>query len=712
MNPQDLHNELAAALANGADRDAAINTLYTRIKELAGQAQHSLDARSEAMSLGVAVKGSLLRAWTDIGTLAFADYGRHLETMERLGLAKAGVDFQGAPITMLTTKGLQQAALLQGYARALHGGIPWHDAVRHGEPSARESEQKALWGDTAYRGVLGADQNNQRVWSNGHMAMLWPDNEKHLPAKFRGNATATTIPARSFDRVWPQDMAQRERIDPVAVSGTLNSAKASVTEARQVWFSNGQTADARYVDAILREYPDASFHADPRQARRGSIAITVPHGDGHQVVGVCMPTSTGYLMHAMPEGVGKAMDAHWLAKGVDPRAKALERAMQEQMHRFANVNGFYNTALRSGGRNIVLRGHWNEEPTAHPVLQWDVLTNQQLRSIAKHTQVLSFGFATPQHVEQCKHMDPKDLVQRWQREATLVELERDGQAMAMTDGLGRRASLDTIEKVEQYKRERALPEWLGADVLHELRYAHEAQDSQAFTPARERTGPPVAIDTRVRWTANPPNVGCIEGLLTQCDQSQAGNWRLTIATRRYDGEPMEHRMWTNEGTVQEAGWSIARDFRYTHLVEPSGEHRLVESAQDLEDIVHGIAIEDRAMAHYADALRTQWWQSRTLDEYKEAIDSALQEGFGVSVEEGLYSDGLKAQRDLGLSPLAVAHVVGTRLKLTPVAMQPGQPAQGPFHAGLVQADGLAWNPQPKAPEATPTAPTHDWTMRP
>lgn len=707
MNPQDLHNDLAAALASGADRDAATDAFHARIEQLAGQAQPTLDARSEAMALGVAVKGSLLRAWTDTGTLAFADYGRHLETMERLGLAKAGVDFQGAPVTMLTAKGLQQAALLQGYARALHEGIPWTDHVPHAAPSARDAEQKHLWGEKVYEGVT---PDGVRAWSNGHVAMVWPDDDRHMPARLRD--TGRPVPNVSMANAWPQNLAQRERIDPVAVSGTLNSVKASVTDARQVWFSNGASANAAYVDAILRAHPNAEFHADPRQARRGSIAIAVPHKDGHKVMGMFMPLSSSYLDNAMPEGVGKAMDAHWLAKGVDPRAQALERAMQEQMHRFANVNGFYNTALRSGGRNIVLRGHWNEEPTAHPVLQWDVLTNQQLRSIAKHTQVLSFGFATPQHVEQCKHMDPKDLVQRWQREATLAELERDGQAMAMTDGLGRRASLDTIEKVEQYKRERALPEWLGADVLHELRYAHEAQDSQAFTPARERTGPPVAIGTRVRWTANPPNVGCIEGLLTQCDQSQAGNWRLTIATRRYDGEPMEHRMWTNEGTVQEAGWSIARDFRYTHLVEPSGEHRLVESAQDLEDIVHGIAIEDRAMAHYADALRTQWWQSRTLDEYKEAIDSALQEGFGVSVEEGLYSDGLKAQRDLGLSPLAVAHVVGTRLKLTPVAMQPGQPAQGPFHAGLVQADGLAWNPQPKAPEATPTAPTHDWTMRP
>ena len=84
--------------------------------------------------------------------------------------------------------------------------------------------------------------------------------------------------------------------------------------------------------------------------------------------------------------------------------------------------------------------------------------------------------------------------------------------MAMTDGLGRRVVLDNIESVTKYKRERALPEWLGDSVLYELRYAHESQDSQAFTPPRERDGPPVAIGTRVRWTANPPNVGCIEGL--------------------------------------------------------------------------------------------------------------------------------------------------------------------------------------------------------
>lgn len=707
MNPQDLHNELAAQLANGADRDAATDAFHARIERMAGQAQPTLDARSEAMSLGVAVKGSLLRAWLDTGTLAFADYGRHQETMERLGLAKSGVDFQGAPVTMLTAKGLQQAALLQGYARALHEGVPWAEHVPHAAPSARDAEQKNLWGEKAYQGMA---PTGERVWSNGHVAMVWPDDERHMPARLRD--AARPVPMVSLDRSWPQNIDQREAIEPVAVSGTLNSAKASVTDARQVWFSNGSAANAGYVDAILRAHPDAEFHADPRQARRGSIAITVPHKDTRKVVGMFMPLSSGYLDNAMPEGVGRAMDAHWRAKGMDPRAKALERAMQEQMHRFSSVNGFFNAALRSGGRNIVLRGHWNEEPTAHPVLQWDVLTNQQLRAIAKHTQVLSFGFATPQHVEQCKHMDPKDLVQRWQREATLAEMDPGGQGLAMTDGLGRRTALDSIEKVEQYKRERGLPEWLGADVLHELRYAHEAQDSQAFTPARERVGPPVAIGTRVRWTANPPNVGCIEGLLTQCDQSQAGNWRLTIATRRYDGEPMHHRMWTNEGTVQEAGWSIDRDYRFTRLVEPSGEHRLVESAQDLEDIVHGIAIQDPAMAHYADALRTQWWQSRTLDEYKSDIDAALLEGYGVSVDEALYSDGVKAQRDMGLSPLAMAHLVGTRLELTPVPPPSQTPAGAPVQMGLVANDGLAWMSQPEPVSKAKEATAPDWSMRP
>lgn len=707
MNPQDLHNDLAAALASGADRDAATDAFHARIEQLAGQAQPTWDARSEAMSLGVAVKGSLLRAWTDTGTLAFADYGRHLETMERLGLAKAGVDFQGAPVTMLTAKGLQQAALLQGYARALHEGIPWADHVPHAAPSARDAEQKHLWGEKVYEGVT---PDGVRAWSNGHVAMVWPDDDRHMPARLRD--TGRPVPNVSMSNAWPQNLAQRERIEPVAVSGTLNSAKASVTDARQVWFSNGASANAAYVDAILRAHPNAEFHADPRQARRGSIAIAVPHKDGHKVVGMFMPMSSGYLDNAMPEGVGRAMDAHWRAQGVDPRAKALERAMQEQMHRFASVNGFFNAALRSGGRNVVLRGHWNEEPTAHPVLQWDVLTNQQLRAIAKHTQVLAFGLSTPQEVERMKRMDPKDLVQRWTREATLAEMERDGQGLAMTDGLGRRASLDTIEKVEQYKRERALPEWLGADVLHELRYAHEAKDSQAFTPPREREGPPVAIGTRVRWTANPPNVGCIEGLLTQCDQSQAGNWRLTIATRRFDGEPMHHRMWTNEGSVQEAGWSIARDFRFTHLVEPSGERRLVESANDLEDLIHGIAIQDPAMAHYADALRTQWTQSRTLDEYKAGIDAALQDAFGVSVDESLYGDGLKAQRDLGLSPLAMAHLVGTRLELTPVPPPSPSPAGAPVQMGLVANDGMAWMSQPE-PVGKPKEPTaQDWSMRP
>lgn len=710
MNPQDLHNELAAALASGADQDAATDAFHARMQSLVAQALPTLDARTEAMSLGVAVKGSLLRAWTDTGALAFADYGRHVETMEKLGLAKPGIDFQGAPVTMLTAKGLEQAALLQGYARALHDGLAWKDHVPRAAPSAKEHEQKALWGEALAHGTT---PTGERVWTNGHMALVWPEDDKQLPTALRGNLR--DVPVRSFERVWPQDIAQRERIEPVGVSGVLNSAKASVTDARQVWFSNGSTANGAYVDAVLRAYPDAEFHADPRQARRGSIAVTVPQRDGHKVVGVCMPTSTGYLMNAMPEGVGQAMDAHWLAQGVDPRAKALERAMQEQMHKFSSVNGYFNTALRSPGSNIVLRGHWQDEPTAHPVLQWDVLSNTALRNIAKHTQVLAFGVSTPQEIERIKRLEPKDLATRWTQEATLAEIGRDGKSMAMTDGLGRHAVLDSIEKVDQYKRERALPEWLGNAALHELRYTHESQDSQAFTPPRERDGPPVAIGTRVRWTANPPNVGCIEGLLTQCDKSQAGNWRLTIATRRFDGEPVHHRMWTNEGSVEEAGWSIDRDFRFTKLVEPNGDYRLVDNAQDLEDIIYGIGLEEPAMAHYADALRTQWTQTRTMDEYKDSIDAALKEAYGVSVEEGLFSDGLEFQRDLGVSPLAMAHVVGTRLELTPQAL-PATGLEGPQDAaaGLVYADGPtrsagAATSQPRVePDATLSA----WNMRP
>lgn len=679
MNPQDLHNNLAAALARGDDADTAMDAFHAAMEQLAGQATPTLDARTEAMSLGVAVKGSLLRAWTDTGALAFADYGRHLETMERLGLAKSGRDFQDAPVTMLTTKGLQQAALLQGFARALHEGIPWAEHVPHAAPSARDAEQNNLWGEKRLQGLA---PTGERVWSNGHVALVWPDDDRHMPASLRD--AARPPPVVNLDRSWPQNIDQRQVVEPVAVSGTLNSAKASVTDARQVWFSNGSAANAGYVDAILRAHPDAEFHADPRQARRGSIAVTVPHKDGHKVVGMFMPLSSGYLDNAMPEGVGRAMDAYWQAKGVDPRTKALERSMEEQMQRFSSVNGFFNAALRSGGRNIVLRGHWNEEPTPHPVLQWDVLTNQQLHAIGKHTQVLALGFATPQHVEQCKHMDPKALAERWQRETTLAEIGRDGTSMAMTDGLGRKTSLDSIEKVEKYKRERALPEWLGAEALHELRYKHEAQDSQAFTPVREREGPPVAIGTRVRWTANPPNMGCVEGLLTECDRSQAGHWRLTIATRRFDGEPMHHRLWSNEGSVEEAGWSINRDHRFTRLMEPNGDHRLVESIHDLEDLVHGIGLMEPSMAHYADELRTQFWQTRTLDEYTHGIEDALQDRYGLTVDEALFNEGLAQQRDMGVSPLAMAHLVGTRLDLTPVAIAPmvGEPM------GMVMADGL------------------------
>lgn len=679
MNPQDLHNDLGAALAASPDSEAAMDAFRARMDDLVAQTVHTQEARAEAMSLGVAVKSALLRAQTDVGTLAFADYGRFQETMERMGLAKPGLDFQGSPVTMLTAQGLRQAVLLQGYAHTLHDGVAWKDHVPRAAPSAKEHEQKALWGDKALQGLA---PTGERVWSNGHVAMVWPEDERHMPARLRD--AARPVPMVNVDRIWPQDLAKRERIEPVAVSGVLNSSKASVTDARSVWFSNGSTANGAYVDAILRAHPGAEFHADPRQGRRGSIAIAVPHRDTHKVVGVFMPTSNGYPMNAMPDGVAKALDAHWLALGADPRAKALERAMQEKVHAFASVNGFFNTALRSGGGNVVLRGHWQDEPTAHPVLQWDVLSNQALRNVAKHTQVLAIGVSTPAEVERMKHLSPKDLAERWTREANLAELGRDGKSMAMTDGLGRRASLDSIEKVDQYKRERAWPEWFGADVLHQLRYALEAQNSQAFTPPRERDGPPVAIGTRVRWTANPPNVGSIEGLLTQCDRSQAGNWRLTIATRRFDGEPIHHRMWTNEGTVEEAGWSVVRDARYTRLVEPNGDHRLVESAQDLEDIMAGIGIEEPAMAHYADALRTQWWQTRTMDEYKQSIDAALQEGFGVSVEEGLYSDGLDYQRDVGVSPLAMAQVVGARLELTPVPLAIAAPDEP---VGLVHMQG-------------------------
>ena len=154
-------------------------------------------------------------------------------------------------------------------------------------------------------------------------------------------------------------------------------------------------------------------------------------------------------------------------------------------------------------------------------------------------------------------------------------------------------------------------------------------------------------------------------------------------------------MWTNEGKVEEAGWSIERDFRFTKLVMPNGEHRLVESAQDLEDMVHGIGIEDPAMVHYADTLHTQWWQTRTMDEYKDSIGQALQDGYGVDVEEGLFSDGLELQRDVGVSPIAMAHLVGTRLQLTPL-LTPAvgvESSQGIPEApsGLVAAEGTAWS---------------------
>jgi hypothetical protein len=189
----------------------------------------------------------------------------------------------------------------------------------------------------------------------------------------------------------------------------------------------------------------------------------------------------------------------------------------------------------------------------------------------------------------------------------------------------------------------------------------------------------------------------MEGLLTQCDRSQAGNWRLTIATRRFDGQPMQHRMWTSEGSVQEAGWSIDRDVRFTKLVEPNGDHRLVESAHDLEDILHGIALEDPAMAHYADALRTQFWQTRTLDEYTQGIGAALQESYGMSVEESLFSDGLEFQRDVGVSPLAMAYVVGNRLGLTPLPPPQASPADDT--PGLVHAVGATFAQRHPAPQA-------------
>ncbi|MET1537472.1 hypothetical protein, partial [Burkholderia sola] len=104
--------------------------------------------------------------------------------------------------------------------------------------------------------------------------------------------------------------------------------------------------------------------------------------------------------------------------------------------------------------------------------------------------------------------------------------------------------------------------------------------------------------------------------------------------------------------------------------------------------------------------------SRTLDEYKAGIDAALQDAFGVSVDESLYGEGIKAQRDLGLSPLAMAHLVGTRLELTPVPPPSPSPAGAPVQMGLVANDGMAWLSQPE-PVGKPKDPTaQDWSMRP
>ena len=695
QSPKQLHAALASALAQpDAVRSELIHDFHAAMLDTDGllSPEGKEVTQSDALALSASHRMLLLRAKVDVGTLAFGDYGRNVTSLIKLGLAEEGHDFQGAPVAFLTRSGQLHALALQAYAAELEHGMPYSRHIPAKAPSARAHEQRELWGDPAhaYQGDVVTPDGVQRAWSNRHVALLLePGNARHnkyLPLN-QSPENAKNVQAVDIQRVWPKDLEGRARkpIVPVAISGTMTAEARTLVDDRSVWFSNGQTANAGLVDAITRFHPNARWSYDPHQARQGAIAISIPDGDRPEdkIVGILMGTTTGRFNSTMPPGVADALDVYWSGLGVSPRMAATERAIEESLRTLRGHQVSYLS--QDDGHSLILRGQWVEHSNAGTFLDlyWDSVDNKHLAEAARHQHVLVVGHSSlaSGHPESVMNaLDAHGLARRWRDEAFLADIAPNatetGDALRVVDAMGFTTTLDTLASFEKYRRERGLPEWFANCELHELAYRHTSRGSHAFSTASEIHRPPVQLGQRVRWTCNPPEIGVVEGQVTHCEKGQTGAWRLTLRHGKSptDGQPLNTRVWSNLGTIEDAGWTLTQnEHGRTYLVEPTGQQWDVRSAVELGELTESIARRDPAMFTYMQGLERQWWQTRTMADYTESLDQVLQSQYGIGVEDS-QEDAirLEQERNLGNAPALLATVIADKLNLAPMEalMQP------------------------------------------
>jgi hypothetical protein len=242
--------------------------------------------------------------------------------------------------------------------------------------------------------------------------------------------------------------------------------------------------------------------------------------------------------------------------------------------------------------------------------------------------------------------------------------------LRVVDAFGFTTTFDTLASFEKYRRERGLPEWFANCELHELAYRHTSRGSHAFSTETEIHRPPVQLGQRVRWTCNPPEIGVVEGQVTHCEKGQTGAWRLTIRHGKSptDGLPLNTRVWSNLGTIEDAGWTLTQnEHGRTYLVEPTGQQWDVRSAVELGELTESIARRDPAMFSYMQGLERQWWQTRSMADYSESLDQVLQSQYGIGVEDS-QEDAirLEQERNLGNAPALLATVIADKLNLAPM----------------------------------------------
>jgi hypothetical protein len=690
QSPKQLHAALASALAQpDAVRSELIHDFHAAMLDTDGllSPEGKEVTQSDALALSASHRMLLLRAKVDVGTLAFGDYGRNVTSHVKLGLAEEGHDFQGAPVAFLTRSGQLHALALQAYAAELEHGMPYSRHIPAKAPSARAHEQRELWGDPAhaYQGDVVTPDGVQRAWSNRHVALLLdPSNprvSKHMPLS-QSPDNAKNIQAVDIQRVWPKDLEGRARqpIVPVAISGTMTAEARSLVDDRSVWFSNGQTANANLVDAVIRLQPDAKFSYDPHQARQGAIAISTEEG---KVVGLLMGTTTGQFNTTMPPGVFDALNEYWSGLGISGRMAATERAIEESLRALRGHQVSY--LWQETSHSLILRGQWVEPAhgSTYLDLHWDSVDYKHLAEAARHQHVLVVGhssLASGHPASITDKLDAHDLAERWREEAYMADIAPNatahGDALRVVDAFGFATTLNTLASVEKFRRERGLPEWFANGELHELAYRHTSRGSHAFSTASEIHQPPVQLGQRVRWTCNPPEGGVVEGQVTQREQGQTGAWRLTLRHGKSptDGQALNTRVWSNLGTIEDAGWTLTQtEHGRTHLVEPTGQQWDVRSAVELGELTESIARRDPAMFTYMQGLERQWWQTRTVAEYSESLDQVLQSQYGIGVDD-CEEDAirLEQERNLGNAPALLATVIADKLNLAPIEalMQP------------------------------------------